>query len=126
MKAPSQLEEVPALLMLHVFSMPDASSRRRRSMIRTHNPDLSVPAEYRHLVEIKFVLGHSEVREGMSDEEKEGIKREEKKIELEQAVFGDLIRLDNLKHGENMNEGKTLEWIRWVGRPGGREAQWVM
>jgi hypothetical protein len=51
---------------------------------------------------------------------------EEREMIVEQREFGDLIRLEGLHHGENMNQGKTIEWMRWVGREGGRESQWVM
>lgn len=116
----------PALLMLHVFSMPGESSRRRRDLIRQYSPLLSVPEEYRHLIDFKFVLGRWERTNAMSDSEWEAIVEEERETQPEQARHGDMVRLEGLKHGENMNEGKTLEWLRWVGRPGGREAQWVM
>lgn len=119
-------EEEPALLMLHIFSMPTSSSRRRRALIRQLHPINSIPLEYRYLVEIKFVLGHHEVHDDMSDEEKEKIEIEEREMIVEQREFGDLIRLEGLHGGENMNQGKTIEWMRWVGREGGRESQWVM
>jgi hypothetical protein len=122
----TQKVEVPALLMLHIFSMPNESSRRRRTLIRQFHPINSVPEEYRHLVEIKFVLGHNEVHDDMSSEEKDKLEMEEREMIVEQREFGDLIRLEGLHHGENMNQGKTIEWMRWVGREGGREAQWVM
>jgi hypothetical protein len=119
-------EQEPALLMLHIFSMPTSSSRRRRALIRDHHPLNSVPEGYRHLVEIKFVLGHKEIHDEMSSEEKERLEMEEREMIVEQREFGDLIRLEGLHGGENMNQGKTIEWMRWVGREGGRESQWVM
>jgi hypothetical protein len=119
-------EQEPALLMLHIFSMPTSSSRRRRALIRDHHPLNSVPEGYRHLVEINFVLGHIEVHDDMSSEEKERLEMEEREMIVEQREYGDLIRLEGLHGGENMNQGKTIEWMRWVGREGGRESQWVM
>jgi hypothetical protein len=62
---------------------------------------------------MKFVLGRSE------DEEWE------KQLDIEAAEYGDLVRLDNLFDGENMDHGKSARWIRYVGREGGRKAWWV-
>ena len=119
-------EVVPALMMLHIFSMPNEASRRRRALIRSIHPINSIPEGYRHLVEIKFVLGYNEFNDGMSVEDRERVEMEEREMLVEEREFGDLIRLKGLHHGENMNQGKTIEWMRWVGRDGGREAQWVM
>ena len=47
----------PALLMLHIFSTVSDSSRRKRDLIRRYSPLQSIPMEYRHLVEVKFILG---------------------------------------------------------------------
>jgi len=71
-------------------------------------------------------MGYNEFRDGMSVEEREKVEMEEREMMIEEREFGDLIRLKGLHHGENMNQGKTIEWMRWVGRNGGREAQWVM
>jgi hypothetical protein len=116
--------QAPAFLMLHIFSMPTETARRRRSFIRRHHPLLSVPDSHRHLIEVKFVLGRFE----RSDAEAKAkvIEAEEAAIDEEARVEGDLVRLEDLKGGENMDQGKTLAWIRWVGRDGGRQAQWVM
>jgi hypothetical protein len=48
----------------------------------------------------------------------------EQDLELEQAQYGDLFRLDMV---ENMNEGKFIMWAREVGRgrAGERDALWV-
>ena len=81
---------------------------------------------YRHLVEIKFVIGFNEIKEDTSSEARKWFEKEEMEMELEEREFGDLIRLKGLKGGENMNQGKTLGWMRWVGREGGRESEWVM
>lgn len=115
----------PALLMLHIFSMPKAASRRRRAVIRHHSPLLSIPEEYRYLVEVKFVLGRTPTDDTSIYGRKE-VEEEEVETKKEQEMYGDLIRLDRLVNGENMNEGKSLAWARWFGRDGGREAQWVM
>jgi hypothetical protein len=116
----------PAFLMLHIFSMPNKASRTRRALIRKHHPIHSVPLGYRHLVEVKFVLGINEINGDTSPEERRTIEEEELEMMAEEREFGDLIRLKGLKGGENMNQGKTLAWMRWVGREEGREAQWIM
>jgi hypothetical protein len=117
-----------ALLMLHIFSMPNKHSRERRALIRKYHPLQTIPEEYRHLVEIKFVLGryHLSPEPEMGSEERKKIEMEEEEMQAEQDMYGDLIRLEGLHGGENMNQGKTIEWMKWVGREGGREAQWVM
>jgi hypothetical protein len=106
--------DTPALLMLHFFSGAFPKSRGRRDLIRRLSPLHSVPPAFRHLVEVKFVLGRSHDPDV------------EKELDSEEGECGDLIRLDGLTDGENMDKGKTVNWIRWVGRPGGRGAQWVM
>ena len=45
----------PALLMLHIFSTITPASRERRQLIRENSPLFTIPQEYRHLVELKFV-----------------------------------------------------------------------
>lgn len=66
------------------------------------------------------MLGHAEDGAGQVDEAVEALLAEE------QDEYGDLIRL-HIAHGENMNEGKTLDWLRAVGtgQDGGREAWWL-
>lgn len=119
-------EETPALLMLHIFSMVGTDSRRRRELIRANSPLLSIPEAYRHLVEVNFVIGHPKSTNEMVAGDKRAMAIEMGLTRKEGEKYGDLITLDDLKYGENMNDGKTLSWSRWVGRPGGREAQWVM
>lgn len=113
----------PAILLLHIFSIPNTASRKRRELIRDHHPLFALPEEYRHLVEVKFVLGYPK-EECRNEALCPGVAEEEAEIEKE-SRHGDLIRLEGLKNGENMDEGKTWEWIRHVGREGGREAHWV-
>jgi hypothetical protein len=110
--------------MLHIFSTPSRTSRRRRDLIRRYSPLLSVPPEYRHLVELKFVLGHPQMRRNETEDEWGW--DAETTLAQEQDVHGDLLRLDGLHRGENMNEGKSWEWLRHVGREGGRKAWWVL
>jgi len=62
----------------------------------------------------------------MSRSELHERKEEEMRIEREDETYGDLIRLERLKNGENMNNGKSLEWVRWIGREGAREANWLL
>lgn len=116
----------PALLMLHIFSIPTAASRQRRELIRYHHPLFAIPEEYRHLVDVKFVIGYprEECRGRVNEARCPGVAEEERAI-AEEEKHGDLIRLEGLKDGENMDEGKTWEWMRYIGREGGREAQWV-
>ncbi|WWC58179.1 uncharacterized protein I303_100715 [Kwoniella dejecticola CBS 10117] len=115
----------PALLMLHIFSTPRAQSRERRRLIRRLNLLEAVPAEYRHLVELKFVVGMNKpVAEG--EEGYESMMELEKDVENEMSEHGDLIRLKLLENGENMNNGKSWEWLRYVGRKGARQAWWVL
>jgi hypothetical protein len=69
-----------------------------------------------HQVEIKFILGYPSVD---TDE------REEEEIKRETAEHGDIIRLEGLVRGDNINEGKTWEWLRWVGGRTDKRARWV-
>ena len=104
----------PVFVMLHIFSKASAGFERRRDFIRAHSPLQAIPPAYHHLIELKFVLGRS-VQASV-----------EASIDEEQEMHGDLIRLDDLVDGDNMNDGKSFQWIRWVGREGGREAWWVL
>lgn len=110
----------PSLLKLHVFSTIRNVSRPKRDVIRRLSPIYTIPAHLRHLVEVKFVLGKPKHSNGQIDEERQ------KEFEDEQAEFGDLFQLD-LKNGENLREGKILDWIRAVGdgEDGGRESLWL-
>jgi hypothetical protein len=114
--------EPAAFLMLHIFSTPRSQSRHKRQFIRNHSPLASVPLSHRHLVEVKFVIGYPDPNEPMTPE----IEKEEEEISRENEQYGDVIRLKGLYKGENMNNGKSWEWLRWVGRPGGRQAWWVL
>lgn len=114
-----------ALLMLHIFSTSSGASRARRQAIREHHPIRSIHPRYRHLVEIKFVLGRHESH-GLGSLQIYEVELENMKLEEEQAIHGDLVRLEGLRNGKNMDDGKTLEWARWVGRKGARQAQWVL
>lgn len=46
-------------------------------------------------------------------------------VDAEDKMYGDLVRLEGLEDGENLNKGKTWEWIRWVGMRE-RVGWWVM
>ncbi|CAD6591400.1 MAG: hypothetical protein TREMPRED_000080 [Tremellales sp. Tagirdzhanova-0007] len=105
--------------MLHVFSTSTASSRERRQLFRGHDV-FNVTQAYRDLLEVKFILGRP-IPPLSPDEE-----AEENEIRDETAKYGDVVRLDGLVLGENMNQGKTWSWIRHVGREGGRQAWWVI
>lgn len=118
---PSALSS-PSLIKLHVFSSVTQKSRDKRFLIRRLSPLFNVPPEYRHLIELKFVLGHAyKIEEDWAvDEEMEALMAEE------QEEFGDMLRL-NLAYGENLRWGKILDWIKEVGmgRDGGRESWWL-
>ncbi|CAK9785902.1 hypothetical protein CC85DRAFT_329921 [Cutaneotrichosporon oleaginosum] len=93
----------PALLMLHVMSTPSVAGAERRAFLRSVTPLKTVPPEYRHLVEVRFVLGYP------PDGDK-WVHRKE--LDAEQAAHGDLFFLHGLaKGGENMNNGKTIAWM---------------
>ena len=116
----------PALLLLHVFSTSTTKSRERRKLIRNHSVLEHLDVRYRHLVEMKFVLGFPDPGKMQNgDEEALGVLEEEKAIKLEMEKHGDIVRLSGLVNGDNMNNGKTWEWIRWVGNHSPRTAQWV-
>lgn len=112
----------PAFLMLHIPSIATPSARRRRDLIRSVDLLAAVPEAYRHLIELRFVLGYPDEAE----RRRKPVQEEERELEREQRLYGDLIRLKGLEGGENMDHGKTLEWIRWVGREGRRAAWWVI
>lgn len=116
----------PAILMLHIFSIPNTTSRLKRQVIRKHHPLLAIPEAYRHLVDVKFIIGYprEECRGRLNETLCPGVAAEEEAI-AEEERYGDLIRLEGLKDGENMDNGKTWEWIRYIGKEGRREAQWV-
>ncbi|WVQ93574.1 hypothetical protein IAU59_000649 [Kwoniella sp. CBS 9459] len=114
----------PALLMLHIFSMPTAGSRKRRHFLRGLQLNDAIPERYRHLVEIKFIMGLQ--RDSESEESRKEAAEEETEIARETELFGDIVRLRELEGNENMNNGKSWEWLRYVGREGGREAWWIL
>ncbi|ORY27905.1 hypothetical protein BCR39DRAFT_588985 [Naematelia encephala] len=110
----------PVIVKIHVFSTVRSEAREKRFLIRRLSPLLNIPLPYRHLIELKFVLGHAYKPNWDVDEEMEALLTEE------QETYGDLLRL-NLVHGENLREGKILDWIHAVGsgNDGGREALWL-
>ena len=101
----------PVILKLHIFSTVSAKSWEKRRLLRKHSYLQNIPPAYRHLIEIKFVLGHAYKEDWAVDTELEVL------LEEEQKLYGDLIRL-NLEHGENLREGKILDWIRAAGTGG--------
>lgn len=117
---PSKADTMPGvskddvMLMLHIFSTSSSKSRARRQLIRQYSPLSTTMKD--HQVEIKFILGHPSV--GNNEREEEEIKRET-------AEHGDVIRLEGLVRGDNINEGKTWEWLRWVGGRTDKRARWV-
>lgn len=114
----------PVALMLHIFSTPKKASRERRDLLRELSPLLALHERYRHLVEVKFVLGHppsNATRDQMLHEYDD-----ENSFLHEQDLHDDLLRLDDLHDGDNMDHGKTWEWIRYLGRESPRESLWVV
>jgi hypothetical protein len=64
---------------------------------------------------------------GMGNEtEDEWAWEDDRALQREEETHGDLLHLEGLKGGENMNEGKSWEWVRHVGREGARPAWWVL
>lgn len=142
----------PAILSLDIFSMPTGEKRVRRDLIRQHHPLNLVHPAYRHLIDVRFVLGRADpllhLGEELSEAEsvaaatewaaaheewpnwseaRREAETEAKEISAEQQRYGDLIQLDGLVRGENMDEGKTIEWFRVVGTgEAGRDSQWVV
>ena len=112
----------PVLLSLHIFSTNTPRSRRRRAFLRKYSPLNSVPREYQHLFDIRFVMGLPVPGQVLSPE----VEEEERAIQEEVDTWDDLIRLESLKDGDNMNNGKTWEWLHWVGSEKGRQARWVI
>lgn len=112
----------PVLVKIHIFSLPTSKAQSKRNLIRSISPIQNIPEKYRHLIEIKFVLGIP------LDQEAREIDAEiEESLVEEQRTHGDLIRLRGLKNGENIREGKILEWLKAVGDgdDGDREAWFV-
>lgn len=118
------LQDGSTLLTLHVFSTGTKKSRERREFIRSHSPLNLLPPELRRWVEMKFILGRPDPEKV---EEKEVVE-EEIEIEKESERWGDVVRLEGLRGGDNMNQGKSWEWAKFVGkrREGQREAQWYL
>lgn len=115
----------PVIAKLHVYS--DAlreSSFEKRKMIRKYSPLLSLPVQFRHLIEVKFVIGTNIIREEGHKDFGEINKEFEEMLDEEQRMYGDLFRIPNLKNGENLRDGKILDWIHAVGNglDGGRES----
>lgn len=110
----------PAIVKLHVFSTVWPKAQAKRQLVRELSPIYQIPCEYRHLIEVKFVLGHAYKANWEVDDEIEASLKEE------QERYGDLIRL-NITHGENLREGKILDWMRAAGSgtDGGRPAWWL-
>lgn len=104
----------PLLFALYAFTGVEPRFKVQRDLFRQYSPLKTVPAEYRHLFEVKFAMGRS------LDPE------QEKALDQEQAEHGDLVRLDGLINGENMDSGKSLHWLRWAGLNGTRPAYWTL
>lgn len=116
-----QLEDGNALLFLHIFSTRSPKSRNRRNLIRQFSPLDILPQYRRNLVEVNFILGRPN-QQAQDDSE---VVQEEGEIRREIEMYNDIVELDALLGGDNMDEGKSWEWLRWVGTQQGRQAQWV-
>lgn len=102
----------PKLLSLHIFSTSSPGSRTRRSLIRHHTPVGFVHPDFKEMVEIKFIMGYPAADRRLDAD----VVAEEERIEEEMKRYGDMVRLEGLAGGENMNQGKSWEWIRWAGK----------
>ena len=91
-----------------------------RNMIRKVSPLNDLPYEYRHLVEMRFVLGHHLLPNGEVD------MVVEEGLRIEQEERGDILQLHHLKHGNCLREGKFLYWLQATEQPGERDAWWTM
>lgn len=113
-RIPAKNEQLvsPAILKLHVFSTATSEKAyRKRQLIRELSPLNQLPPEYRHLVELKFVLGYHMLNDGWGPVNETA----EAALQEEQAQHGDLFRMEDLWRGENLRDGKILQWIRDVG-----------
>lgn len=113
----------PAIIKFHVFSTAvSESSYEKRKLIRRLSPIYQIPPEYRHLIDIKFVMGYNyldtwgpPLNETM-----------ESKIREEEREYGDIMRIPDMWRGENLRDGKILQWIRDVGQgKDGRDAWYL-
>jgi hypothetical protein len=114
--------ERPVWVALYIFSTPTAASRARRILIRKYDPLDTLPTHLRDLVRVRFVVGYADPDNAPLSPEDQ---LEVTEMEDEQRRFGDMVRLEGLVNGENMNRGKSWEWAVWAGQEG-REAQWVL
>ncbi|KZT61973.1 glycosyltransferase family 31 protein [Calocera cornea HHB12733] len=100
------------LLLVGVFSTPDAFAQRAvmRALQQRGLNARSPPVEF------KFVLGRANASLLRA--------QEEKAVLLEQAAYGDVVRLDT---DENMDDGKTFAFFRWAAQlPVGSQPRFVM
>lgn len=116
---------------LYIFSTPTIRSHARRDLIRQYSPLDSLPLHLRHFVSVKFVIGYAgesqSAQPNRITEEDDEDEDEESRIRAESEKYQDIVRLPDLVNGENMNDGKTWEWIKYAGVDGkGREAQWIL
>ena len=118
--APRTAENGAAFFALYIFSTASPSGRKRRNLIRSLSPLNTIPEAYKHLMDLKFVIGHPDPAKTYTSE----MRVEERATRDEMAMYGDIVRLEGLLEGDNMNKGKSIEWLRWVGRQG-RPAHWV-
>lgn len=100
---PPRLEDGNAFILLHVFSTSSSESRARRTLRRQYSPLHVIPEHYRHLVEMIFVLGYPDIETRNHPE----VIREEEEIKREMELYGDMVRLDGLYNGDNVDEGKS-------------------
>ncbi|KAI9635779.1 uncharacterized protein MKK02DRAFT_33129 [Dioszegia hungarica] len=114
--------ERPVWVALYIFSTPTAASRARRNLIRKYDPLDTLPTHLRSLVRIRFVVGYANPDKAtLSPEDQLDVRA----MEDEAKTYDDMVRLEGLVNGENMNRGKSWEWAVWAGQEG-REAQWVL
>ena len=112
----------PAFLSIHIFSSIYPKYRTRRDVIRKYSSLNWIPKEYQHLIDVKLILGKATPDQLINDPE---LRNEDERIDAEQGIWGDIVRLEGLVNGDNIDNGKSWEWLKWVGQEKGRKAWWV-
>lgn len=113
----SDTRDSPRLLSLHIFSISSPSSRRRRYRIRRLSLIARIQPKYRHVVEIKFILGYPPAVQRDNDD----VIAEEKEIQEEMKEYDDIVRLNHLFGGEKYEPRNELGVGEMGRKEGSRE-----